>query len=64
MDVYTGENIIEIATGKSLKVSHNVDKSTDTSMSYAFDFLAKYEKSGTVRGFLIIDEGKIWNRKN
>ncbi|SPU40688.1 Uncharacterised protein [Lysinibacillus capsici] len=51
MSVYVGENITEIETGKTLKVSHDFDKSSDTLMSHAFDFLATYEVTGVVRGF-------------
>lgn len=63
MSVYTGENIIEIETGKTLKVRHDLDESTGISNSNSFDFFANYVLTGVVRGFLLTDENKIWKRK-
>jgi len=62
MKVYAGEYIEEIESGKSLRVEHDFEKSTDAPMSHSFDFLARYEESIATRGFLMTDEGVIWNR--
>lgn len=62
MKVYAGEYIEEIETGKKLRVEHDFEIEIDTPMSHAFDFLAKYSESGVVRGFLLSDEGDIWER--
>jgi len=63
INVYAGEYITEIETGKSLRVIHDFDILTSIPISHAFDFLAVYEESGTTRGFLITEEGKTWRRK-
>lgn len=62
MDVYAGEHIQEINSGRKLRVEHDFDKTTDVSTSHSFDFLARYVESRTTRGFLMADEGTTWRR--
>lgn len=62
MSVYAGEVIVEIESGKTLRVEYDLEI-RDIYKARKFDFLARYEKSHAIRGFKMIDEGIVWNRK-